>query len=104
MATIGLNFKIKNIKIRESELRLQIWDTAGQEKFRIMAPTFYKGAKGIILAFDCTSMNSFENIQSWVDEISKNNNTEISIVLVATKCDLVGQSVVSREMGEELAG
>lgn len=62
MTTIGLNFKVKNLKQNDKEIRLQIWDTAGQERFRIMAPTFYKGAKGIILAYDCTSRASYTNV------------------------------------------
>lgn len=48
---------------------MQIWDTAGQERFRTITQTYYKGANGIILAYDCTKMTSFENVQNWIFQI-----------------------------------
>ena len=103
MATIGLNFKVKVVSHQDREIRLQIWDTAGQERFKIMAPTFYKGAKGIVLAYDCTSESSFRNIENWVREISLNSSADIPKVLVATKTDLAEQRVIKEEMGRQLA-
>lgn len=71
LTTIGIDFKIKNIEVDGKDIKLQIvshnqWDTAGQERFRTITTTYYKGAMGIILAYDCTDENSFANIRNWV--------------------------------------
>ncbi len=54
VATIGVDFKLKDIKVGDQKIRLQIWDTAGQERFRNITQAYFKGARGIILAFDIT--------------------------------------------------
>ena len=66
---IGIDFKIKTVNIDGKNVKLQIWDTAGQERFRTITQTYYKGAMGIVLAYDCTSEESFENVRNWVKQI-----------------------------------
>jgi small GTP-binding protein len=67
LATIGVDFKIKELTLSDGkQYKLQIWDTAGQERFRTITHTYYKGAMGIILVFDLTDRDSFNNIQSWI--------------------------------------
>jgi small GTP-binding protein len=63
---VGIDFKIKTIQIDGKNVKLQIWDTAGQERFRTITQTYYKGAMGIILAYDCTVEESFNNVRNWV--------------------------------------
>ena len=61
-STIGVDFKIKTIQVHEYKIKLQIWDTAGQEKFKNLSNTFYKGALIIILAYSIDNRDSFANV------------------------------------------
>merc|ERR1711862_233277 len=69
ISTIGVDFKIKTLKIGDKTIKLQIWDTAGQERFRIITSSYYRGAQGIILVYDCTDPESFQNVKQWMGEI-----------------------------------
>ena len=66
-ATIGLDFKIKNVTIDEKNIRLQIWDTAGQQRFKTITETYYKGALGIVLVYSITNYRSFESISKYLE-------------------------------------
>lgn len=67
MPTIGVDYKSKIMKFDETSVKLQIWDTSGQERFKTITSSYYKGAKGVILAYDTTDESSFENISKWLD-------------------------------------
>ena len=84
-------------------VKLQIWDTAGQERFRTITQSYYKGAHGIILAFDTTLRSTFTNVQSWLGMIEQHANPDVNIVLVATKCDLEDKRQVSEEEAQRFA-
>jgi GTPase SAR1 family protein len=64
--SIGIDFKIKKINVDDKRVKLQVWDTAGQERFRTITQTYYKGAMGIILVYDCTDQQTFNNISNWL--------------------------------------
>jgi small GTP-binding protein len=96
--TIGALHRVKTV----NDLELDIWDTAGQERFKSMIPMYYKGAKAIIVAYDVTSLNSFEGAKKWIQEIEA-NTTNVLIVLVANKVDLAAKRVVSKETAKTLA-
>ena len=66
---IGIDFKIKTINVQDQRVKLQVWDTAGQERFRTITQTYYKGAMGIILVYDCTEEATFNNIANWLKQI-----------------------------------
>ena len=66
---IGIDFKIKTINVQDQRVKLQVWDTAGQERFRTITQTYYKGAMGIILVYDCTEDATFNNISNWLKQI-----------------------------------
>ena len=68
---IGIDFKIKKINVDDKRVKLQVWDTAGQERFRTITQTYYKGAMGIILVYDCSDMQTFTNIQTWLRQIEQ---------------------------------
>ena len=72
LTTIGIDFKIKIINLDNKLIKLQIWDTAGEERFRTITKTYYKGAHGIILTYDVTDINSFKNIRNWIKQIKQN--------------------------------
>ena len=102
-ATIGIDFKTKYIKVRDASVKVLIWDTAGQEKFRNIAKQYYKGANGVLLIYDVTNKKSFERIAYWMNELKDNNQiNELDICLVGNKIDLEGR-VITREEGEKFA-
>ena len=82
---------------------MQIWDTAGQERFRTITQTYYKGAMGIVLAYDCTSQESFDNVHNWIKQIEQHANSNVKKILVGNKADLEDLKVVSSEQGAALA-
>ena len=81
---------------------MQIWDTAGQEKFRSIVQTYYKGAMGIILAYSVTDKKSFQNIEGWMKQIYNNAAADVIIILVGNKCDLP-ERVVEYSEGKRIA-
>mmetsp|Transcript_13791 Transcript_13791/g.18416 ORF Transcript_13791/g.18416 Transcript_13791/m.18416 type:complete len:217 (+) Transcript_13791:143-793(+) len=105
ITTIGIDFKIKEIELDGLRIKLQIWDTAGQERFRTITVSYFKGAHGILLVYDVTDRESFENIQHWFQQIRENADERVRLVLVGNKCDHIydTQRAVSKEEGEQLA-
>ena len=94
-ATIGVDFMIKTVEIDGEKIKLQIWDTAGQERFKTITPTYYKGADGIIIVFDVTKLESFENIEKWFEEIDiHTNGRTVNKLLVGAKSDLINKKVI----------
>ena len=83
--------------------KLQIWDTAGQQRFKNITQTYYKGAAGIILTYSIVDRTSFENIDRWINQIECNAPADVSKVLLATKCDLNYERQVQTEEGANLA-
>jgi small GTP-binding protein len=104
MATIGLDYKLKTMILEEQKIvKVQIWDTAGQDKFRAITRNYYKGASGIILIFDVTNIKSFENIKKWINEIKEEISENVSIVLIGNKIDNVKERKITKEQGEKIA-
>ena len=84
------------------DIKMQIWDTAGQERFRTITQSYYKGAQGIVLAYDCTNAQSFENVTNWLVQIEQHANSGIERMLVATKCDRDDRKITA-EQGLKMA-
>ncbi|VDK53115.1 unnamed protein product [Anisakis simplex] len=101
--TIGVDFTMKTLVIEGKRVKLQIWDTGGQERFRTITQSYYRSANGIILCYDMTCRQSFESLQRWLDDVSKFAAPNVAKVLVATKADLENDRVVDSEEGSELA-
>ena len=103
LSTIGIDFLSKTLKIKDKEIKLKIWDTAGQERYRNITSHIYKDADGIILVFDVTSEDSFNQITDWMEQIKNNVSKEkINLILVGNKCD-IQERMVEKERGEEMA-
>jgi GTPase SAR1 family protein len=79
MSSIGVDFKLKNIEMEGKKIRIQIviiniytkWDTAGQERFKTITTSYYRGANAIAIIYDITDRQSFESVQSWMQDIEK---------------------------------
>jgi Ras-related protein Rab-8A len=82
---------------------MQIWDTAGQERFRTITQSYYKGAMGVVLLYDCTREDSFNNVRNWVRQIETHACGDVQKVLVGNKTDLTDKKVISTEQGHALA-
>ena len=87
-STIGVDFRFKCVDIGERKCKLQIWDTAGQERFKTVTSAYYRGADGIIIVFDQTDRESFNNVQNWIDDISKYSTDEPSKIIIGNKDDI----------------
>ena len=104
MATIGLDYRLKSMKLKSGKnIKLQIWDTAGQDRFRAITKNYYKGSHGIILIYDVTNIQTFENVKSWVNQIREEASTNVIIYIAANKIDMEEERKVSKEEGEKLA-
>ena len=100
--TIGVDFSAKNVHIDNQEIKLQIWDTVGQEKFMAINKSLLAKVHGIILIYDITDQDSFDHINNWIT-IIKEANENASLILVANKCDIEDKRVISEDEGNKLA-
>ncbi|KAG8332510.1 hypothetical protein J6590_020015 [Homalodisca vitripennis] len=82
---------------------MQIWDTAGQERFRTLTTAYYRGAMGILLMYDVTSLDSFNNLPYWLQNIKENASPDVVKVLAGNKCDSESQRTVDSEIGQKIA-
>ncbi len=103
LPTIGVDFKIRNVTVGDKSIKLNIWDTAGQERFKTITAAYYKGAHGIILVYDITDRDTFNNITSWLGEIRKHAGPNVVRLLVGNKCDLDSDRKVSQREAKEFA-
>jgi len=101
--TIGVDFKIKLVSFAGKKINLTIWDTAGQEKFRSLTSSYYRGTQGIVLVYDVTRRESFNNLEQWLSEIEMySSNVDVVKLLVGNKIDKENREV-SREEGAAFA-
>ena len=85
------------------KIKLQIWDTARQERFRTITTAYYRGAMGIMLIYDVTDERSFNNIRNWIRNIDQYASEGVDKILIGNKCDDLERRVVESERGAELA-
>lgn len=103
-STIGVDFKVKVVTAGEKKVKLTLWDTAGQERFRTLTSSYYRGGQGVILVYDVTRPETFENLHQWLEEIetyTPGRGSEIVKLLVGNKIDR--KRAVSRESAESWA-
>ena len=101
--TIGIEFGSQIVAVKEKKVKLQIWDTAGQESFRSISRAYFRGAIGCILVYDMTRRDTFLHLQSWLDDVLQHGNDKIKIMLLANKSDLNARRQVSEEEGQQFA-
>ncbi|KAJ3708719.1 hypothetical protein LUZ61_012424 [Rhynchospora tenuis] len=103
ISTIGVDFKIRTVDLDGKTVKLQIWDTAGQERFRTITSSYYRGAHGIIIVYDVTEAESYNNVKQWLNEIDRYASDNVCKLLVGNKCDLVDSKVVATETAQAFA-
>ncbi|XP_003576660.1 ras-related protein Rab-2-A [Brachypodium distachyon] len=103
--TIGVEFGSRMVTIDNRKIKLHIWDTAGQEAFRSITRSYYRGAAAALLVYDITRRETFSHLTSWLEEMRQlaDGNNNITIVLVGNKLDLEQRRAVSTEEGEQFA-
>ena len=98
VSTLGVDFRKKNININGEDIRLKIWDTAGQEKFRSIQKQYYRNSDGILLVFDVTKFDTFNVLEEWINSIKNQTSNDIIVVLVGNKIDLNNKVISDDEI------
>jgi len=102
-ATIGAAFLTKTLDLDETRIRLDIWDTAGAERYASLAPMYYRHASGALVVYDVTKRESYVRAEKWIRELKEKAPKDIIVYLIGNKIDLVEERAVSTEEGMELA-
>ena len=100
-ATIGFEFLTFNLKMNETVVKLQIWDTCGQEVYRSLISNFYRNSSLAVLLYAIDNRDSFINVDNWLKELKGQANPDVKIMIVGNKCDLEDERKVSIEEGKE---
>mmetsp|Transcript_25145 Transcript_25145/g.40327 ORF Transcript_25145/g.40327 Transcript_25145/m.40327 type:complete len:222 (+) Transcript_25145:108-773(+) len=101
--TIGVEFGSRMVTIDNKQIKLQIWDTAGQESFRSITRSYYRGAAGALLVYDITRRETFNHLASWLEDARQHANPNMTIMLIGNKSDITHRRAVSFEEGEAFA-
>ena len=96
--TIGIDFRVKTVVLENLIIKLQIWDSAGLERFRTITSSYYQGINGIILVYDITNEKTYENLDNWLAQIVNYGIEDVSVILVGNKIDLKYRRVISSEI------
>ena len=103
ISTIGVDFKIRTVDLDTKTIKLQIWDTAGQERFRTITSSYYRGAHGIIIVYDITDKESFDNVRQWLFEIDRYASENVCKLLVGNKSDLANKRLIEFDAAKGFA-
>ena len=104
MATIGVEFRDKIIQIDNKKVKLQVWDTSGQERYRSITKNFYRNADGVMFVCDVTKEKTFDNIKNWLIDSEQNaNNSNFKKILVGNKIDLKEERAIDTEQLQNFA-
>ena len=98
--TIGVDFLMKTIEIKDKTVKLQLWDTAGQEKYKSMVSSYYSGANVALVVFDLTNHSSFDALPLWIENYYKNGPEQKNIILIGNKKDMIEERQVTQEEAE----
>ena len=102
-ATVGVEFGSKLFNVSGHNIKAQIWDTAGQEKYKAITSAYYKGSKGAFIVYDITRRDTFDNVDKWINDLKSIGDPKVNIMLIGNKSDLEDHREVLKEQGEEKA-
>lgn len=100
-STIGVDFETKKVEVNDTDVLLNIWDFAGEHKFRILFPAYVSGASGALLLYDITRKESLKDLHDWMDVILGVPNPPKTLILIEAKADLEDKRQVSKKDAEE---
>ncbi|KAJ9458201.1 Ras-like GTP-binding protein YPT1 [Diplonema papillatum] len=103
VATIGVDFKMDMFETQGKIVKLQMWDTAGQERFKTICAAYYRGAHSVMLVYDVTNRETFDNVKKWMAEVEHYARPNLPMILVGNKCDRVSDRVVSADEADIFA-
>ena len=103
LTTVGIDFQEKIINVEEKSVKLQIWDTAGEERFRNIAKSYFHTSDGFLLVYDISCKDSFEKLNFWYEQIKLNAPENTKCVVAGNKCDLEEKRQVNKNEGENFA-
>ena len=103
MASTGIDLKCSTIELKGKKIRVQLWDTAGQEKYRSITKNLFLKVQGILAVYDITNDASFENLKSWIRIIKDECGSHMPIILVGNKNDLENQRLIDKDTAIALA-
>jgi Ras-related protein Rab-1A len=101
--TIGVDFKLRIMEIYNKRVKLQMWDTAGEERFRTITSSYYRGAHGIAIVFNVRDRQSFVNIDQWKHEITRYASESVNVILIGTQIDDTSLRLVTYDEGNAKA-
>ena len=99
--TVGFEFLTFNVKVEDQNIKLQIWDTCGQEVYRSLISSFYRSASLAIIVYSIDNEESFNNIEKWLNDIKTQSSPDVKIFLIGNKADLDDKRKITREQGEK---
>jgi small GTP-binding protein len=102
-STVGANYQIFVRDVDNIKVELQIWDTAGQEKFRSLGPIYYRDALGAVVVYDVTQRRTFTNIETWIQQFQQAATCAPTVVVVGNKTDMVEDRKIPTAEGEVFA-
>ena len=103
LSTIGIDFQIKILNINSKKIRLQIWDTAGEERFRNIAKNYFQSSDGFLVVYDITNKESFDTLDYWIEEIKSNSQALSKMILIGNKCDKEEERKIKKDDGKDYA-
>jgi small GTP-binding protein len=101
--TLGVEFLLKAVEINGEKVKLQIWDFAGEERFRYLFPSYIRGANGAIFMYDITNYGSLAHVDDWFEIVEKEIKYELPVIFVGGKTDLMHLKEVSTRKAMEVA-
>jgi len=99
--TIGVDFHVKTVEIHGKKFKLQIWEVAGEERFRFLLPCYTLGANAAMIVFDITKFKTMDQMSNWI-QIIREKSGNIPIMLIGNKLDLEDSRKLKREKGIEI--
>ena len=87
-ATVSCEVASKSILIENNKLNFQIWDTVGQERYRSLTKGYFVNSKGVIVIFDLSNYDSFQNVNSWIEEAHEVLGKKVPLIIMGNKCDI----------------
>mmetsp|Transcript_51969 Transcript_51969/g.96159 ORF Transcript_51969/g.96159 Transcript_51969/m.96159 type:complete len:214 (+) Transcript_51969:126-767(+) len=101
--TVGIDFACKNLILEDRTVRLQLWDTAGQDRFRCLIPNYIRDSCAAVVVYDVTSRDSFSSTSRWIQDVRNEGGRDVVVMLVGNKTDVDAKRAVSTDEGENKA-